>query len=111
MFTFRAARRSMFVLAGLFASLNLLCGLLAGPVRAQTNSNWNPGAVPNNGGGATYDVTINVANSSVTMDVLNDTIDDLKLGSTSTLFINLGDSLSLDSGPSTINGQILTMAI
>jgi hypothetical protein len=109
----------MSVLAGLFASLNLLCGPLSGPVHAQTNSkwnggtgnwsdssNWNPGAVPNNGGGATYDVTINVANSSVTMDVLNDTIDDLKLGSTSTLFINLGDSLSLDSGSSTINGQI-----
>src|ERR1700733_9572289 len=119
MSSFRVSRRSMSVLAGLFASLSLLCGLLAGPVHAQTNStwnggmgnwsdsgNWNPGAVPNNGGGTTYDVTINVANSSVTMDVLNDTIDDLKLGSTSTLFINVGDSLSLVSGTSTINGQI-----
>ena len=121
MSSFRVSRRSMSVLVGLFASLSLLCGLLAGPVHAQTNStwnggmgnwsdsgNWNPGAVPNNGGGATYDVTINVANSSVSMDVLNDTIDNLTLGSTSTLFINLGDSLSLVSGTSTINGQIFS---
>ncbi|MGD0545618.1 MAG: hypothetical protein ABSB65_14515 [Candidatus Acidiferrales bacterium] len=66
--------------------------------------NWNPAAVPNNSGTTTYDVKIGAANSNVTMDVLNDTIDNLTLTSNNSLTINAGDSLALVSGTSLNSG-------
>jgi hypothetical protein len=67
---------------------------------------WNPAAVPNNSGTTTYDVKIGAANSNVTMDVLNDTIDNLTLTSKNSLTIDAGDSLSLVSGTSFNSGTI-----
>jgi hypothetical protein len=67
--------------------------------------NWNPAAVPNNSGTTKYDVTIGAANSNVTMDVLNDTIDNLTLASKNSLTIT-GNSLSLVAGASFDNGMI-----
>jgi len=68
--------------------------------------NWNPAAVPNNSGTTTYDVKIGAANSNVTMDVLNDTIDNLTIASKNSLTIDAGDSLSLVSGTSFNSGTI-----
>ena len=68
--------------------------------------NWNPAAVPNNSGSTTYDVKIGAPNSNVTMDVLNDTIDNLTLSSKNSLAINAGDGLSLVSGTSRNSGTI-----
>jgi hypothetical protein len=112
-----SARTSTFGLARLFASLIVLLGVFAASANAQTDSTWNGGtgnwsdsgnwnpAVPNNSGSATYDVTIGVANSNVTMDVLNDTIDNLTLEATSSLTIT-SNTLSLVSGASFDNGRI-----
>lgn len=115
---FFSARASTLGLARLFAAFIMLLGVFAASANAQTNTtwnggtgnwsdsgNWNPAAVPNNSGGATYDVTIGVANSNVTMDVLNDTIDNLTLKATSSLTIT-NDTLSLVSGASFDNGGI-----
>jgi len=114
----RLAKRSVFVLVVFSALLVLFLGLFAVSANAQTNSawnggtgdwsnsgNWNPASVPNNSGSATYDVTIGVANSNVTMDVLNDTIDNLTLQATSSLTIT-SNTLSLVSGASFVNGTI-----
>lgn len=70
------------------------------------STNWDPVAVPNNGGGTTYSVTISAPSSGVTMDVPNDTIDDLTLGATTSLNIYAGYSLSLVSGASTNAGTL-----
>jgi hypothetical protein len=114
----RLAKRSAFVLVVFSAPLVLFLGLFAASANAQTNStwndgtgnwsnssDWNPAAVPNNSGTAAYDVTIGVANSNVTMDVLNDTIDNLTLEATSSLTIT-NNTLSLVSGASFDNGTI-----
>jgi hypothetical protein len=74
-----------------------------------TSTDWTPNQVPNNGGGNTYDVTIGIANSNVTMDVLNDTINNLSLEATNSLTIT-DDTLSLVSGKSLDNGTILNNA-
>ena len=113
-----SARTSTFGLARLFASLILLLGLFAASANAQINSTWNggtgnwsdsgnwiPAAVPDNSGSATYDVTIGVANSNVTMDVLNDTIGNLTLEAKSSLTIT-ANTLSLVSGASFDRGTI-----
>lgn len=113
-----SARTSTFGLARLFASHIPLLGVFAESANAQTNStwnggtgnwsdsgNWNPAAVHNNSGSATYDVTIGVANSNVTMDVLNDTVNNLTLEATSSLTIT-ANTLSLVSGASFDNGRI-----
>jgi PEP-CTERM motif-containing protein len=66
----------------------------------------NP-AVPNNGEGTTYSVTISPTTSSVvTMDLLSDTIDNLTVGATDTLNIGGGNILNLVSGSSLNNGTI-----
>jgi hypothetical protein len=113
-----SVRRSIFGLAKLLASLLLLLELFVASTNAQTNStwnggtgnwsdsgNWNPVAVPNNSGSATYDVTIGVANSNVTMDILNDTINNLTLEATDSLTIT-DNTLSLVSGASLDSGTI-----
>jgi hypothetical protein len=84
----------------------------------QTNSSWNggtgnwssatdwtPNGVPNNSGTATYDVSIGVANSNVTMDVLNTTIDNLTLASKTSLTIT-ANAMSLVAGASFDDGMI-----
>ena len=114
----RSTKSSAFFLAVFSGFLALSLGLSALSSNAQTNStwnggtgnwgdsgNWNPGAVPNNSGIPTYDVTIGVANSNVTMDVLNDTIDNLTLDATTSLTIT-GNTLSLNSGASSDAGMI-----
>jgi hypothetical protein len=122
MVAFRSRSSSTFVLTILLSSLFLLLGLFAMPINAQTNStwnggtgnwsdtsNWNPGAVPNNGAGTTYNVTIDVPNSAVTIDILNVTIDNLTLGATDSLNINPSNpsnSLTLASGISSNAGNI-----
>jgi hypothetical protein len=70
-------------------------------------ANWstNP-AVPNNAGGATYDVVINTPKTVVTMNILNDSVNNLTLGSRSALLISAGDSLNLVSGTSVSNGTL-----
>ena len=68
-------------------------------------ANWSTLTVPNNGGGRTYSVRISSPGSSVSMDVLNDTIDNLTLGTATSLGIN-GRSLSLASGASSNSGLI-----
>ena len=113
-----SVRRSTFGLARLLASLLFLLGSFAVSANAQTNStwnggtgnwsdsgDWNPAAVPNNSGSTTYDVTIGVANSNVTMDILNDTINNLTLEATSSLTIT-SDTLNLVSGISFDDGTI-----
>jgi fibronectin-binding autotransporter adhesin len=70
------------------------------------STDWTPTAVPNNGGGTTYSVTISAASSAVSMDVLNDTIDNLTLGAANALTVNAGDSLSLVSGSSSNYGTL-----
>jgi hypothetical protein len=115
---FRPVSPSAFVLTSLLASLFLLLGLLAMPINAQTNStwnggtgnwsdtsNWNPGAVPNNGAGTAYSVTIDVPNSVATIDILNVTIDNLTLGAANSLYINPSNSLTLASGTSSNAGR------
>ncbi len=115
---FRLAKRSAFMLTVFSAFLVLFLGLFGVSARAQTNSmwnggtgnwsnssDWNPVAAPNNGGATTYDVTIGVANSNVTMDVLDDTIDNLTLDATTSLTIT-GNTLSLISGASSDAGMI-----
>src|SRR5580692_6244694 len=115
----RSTKSSAFFLAVFSGVLALSLGLSALSANAQTNStwnggtgnwgdsgNWNPGAVPNNSGTTTYDVKIGAANSNVTMDVLNDTIDNLTLTSKNSLTINAGDNLSLVSGTSFNSGTI-----
>ena len=97
----------------LFIAVVFLTGLALPPAQAQqvstswnggtgnwsASTDWTPTAVPNNGGGTTYSVTINVPGSVVTMDVLNDTVDNLILGNgfngVNTLIINAGDSLTV----------------
>ena len=114
-----STKSSACVVPVLSAFLVLLLGLFAVPANAQTNStwnggtgnwgdlgNWNPAAVPNNSGTTTYDVTIGGTNSKVTMDVLNDTIDNLTLDAKNSLTINASDSLTLVSGPSLSFGTI-----
>jgi hypothetical protein len=100
--------------------LILLCGFQSisayGQVVAtwtDSNGNWSNAAnwssnpsVPNNGGGTTYSVTISGSNSAVTMDVLNDTIDNLTLGATSSLNISSGNTLGLVSGDSFNYGSL-----
>jgi hypothetical protein len=78
-----------------------------------SSSNWSNAAnwstnpvVPNNGGGTTYSVTIGTSNSVVSMDVLNDTIDNLTLGATNSLNIGAGNSLTLISGASSSSGTL-----
>jgi len=50
-----------------------------------TSTDWTPNQVPNNGGGNTYNVTIDSVSSEVTLDQ-NATVSSLTLGSYSTLF-------------------------
>jgi hypothetical protein len=125
MVNFRSLSSSTFVPTVLLPSLFLLLGLLAMPINAQNAtwnggtgnwsdaSNWNPGAVPNSSGDTiTYNVTISVPGSVVTMDVLNDTIISLSLGVTDTLSINSSASLGLWNGASNAgtlinNGSLL----
>jgi hypothetical protein len=108
----------------LSAFLVLFLDLFAMSANAQTNSmwnggtgnwsnssDWNPGAVPNNGGTTTYDVKIGAANSNVTMDVLNDTIDSLTLAAKNSLIINSGDGLRLVSGTSLNSGTINAVGV
>jgi len=114
----RLAKQSALGLTVFSAFLVLLVGLFAVSANAQTNStwnggtgnwsnssDWNPAAAPNNSGATTYDITIGVANSNVTMDVLNDTIDNLSLDATTSLTIT-GNTLSLNSGASSDAGMI-----
>jgi len=89
------------------------------PLNAQTDSSWNggtgnwsnsanwtPSSVPNNGGGTTYNVAIAALNSAVSLDVSTVTINNVSLAASTSLTINLGNSLSLVSGTSTNNGTI-----
>src|SRR5215471_4833619 len=70
-------------------------------------ANWSTLTVPNNGGGTTYSVTIAVPSSSVAMDVLNVTVDNLTLGATDNLFSTPSTgSLNLVSGGSSNSGDI-----
>jgi hypothetical protein len=68
-------------------------------------ANWSTLTVPNNGGGTTYSVTISAPSSVVTMDVLNDNIDNLTLGTATSLRIIGG--LSLASGASSSSGALV----
>ena len=70
------------------------------------SANWNPSAVPNNNATTTYSVAVNVPSSVVTMDVLNDTIDNLNLGTSASLTIVGGNSLNLVLGQSSNYGTI-----
>ena len=63
-------------------------------------ANWSTLTVPNNGGGTTYSVKISAPSSVVTMDVLNDTIDNLTLGSATRL--NVDYTITLVSGTSVV---------
>jgi hypothetical protein len=117
-FIFPWLKLSASVRAVLTAFLALFLGLFIVSANAQTNSawnggtgnwsnsrNWHPAAAPNNTGTTTYDVTIGVANSNVTMDVLNDSIDDLTLDATTSLTIS-GNTLNLILGASSDAGMI-----
>jgi hypothetical protein len=104
----------------LFIAIVFLTGLVLPTTHAQQVSNswnggtgnwsvstdWTPTAVPNNGGGTTYSVTVNNPSSLVTMDVLNDTIDNLALGTSASLTIAGGNSLNLVSGQSSNYGTL-----
>jgi hypothetical protein len=82
---------------------------VAVPLKAQTNStwnagtgnwsdasNWNPTVVPNNVGGATYNVEITAPNPLVvTMNVPNVSIDSLFVGHPASLSIDAGGNLTL----------------
>lgn len=56
----------------------------------------------------TYSVTIGAPSSVVTMDFLNDTIDNLTLSATNTLNIIAGNILTLVSGASSNSGAIFS---
>jgi hypothetical protein len=68
-------------------------------------ANWSTLTVPNNGGGRTYSAVITAPGSVVTMDVLNDTIDNLSLASGNQLNINSGNTMNLVSGQSVAFGS------
>jgi hypothetical protein len=101
------------------AFLFLICSLALPSAHAQVGvswdassgnwsvpTNWNPAVVPNNVGDARYAVTIDTIHSVVTMDVLNDTIDNLTLGATNSLNVNAGRSMRLVNGVTTNFGTI-----
>jgi hypothetical protein len=105
----------------LFIAVILLMGLALPTAHAQqvstswnggtgnwsNSTDWTPATVPNNNATTTYSVTVNVPSSVVTMDLLNDTIDNLSLGSTNLLIIGGDNSLNLISGASYNNGLVL----
>ena len=69
------------------------------------STNWTPAVVPNNGSGTNYAVKISAANSAVTMDVLNATIDSLRIGAASgVLEVSAGSTLNLTLGSSGVGG-------
>ena len=70
-------------------------------------TDWSGGAVPNNGGGKTYNVTIsNGTAETVTLD-LGVTISDLTLGTSATLQSSGNNSLTIASGGTfTNNGKL-----
>jgi hypothetical protein len=72
-----------------------------------TGSDWSGGVVPNNGGGKTYNVTINPGPSETVTLNLNTTISDLTLGTAATLQSAAGDSLTIASGGSLSNSGTL----
>jgi len=103
----------------LAAAIFLVLAWYVAPLRAQTTSTWDggtgnwsnaaswtPTTVPNNGGAANYDVVIGAPGSVVSMDVLNSSVNNLKLGTGNWLDIVNGDSLSLVSGTSVNKGKI-----
>src|SRR5580692_5150876 len=111
--------RSIRVLTRPVAYLVLLLALFALQLSAQTDSSWNggtgnwsvasdwsPSGTPNDTGSTTFNVNILAPNSSVSMDVLNDTIANLTLASANSLTINVGNTLNLVSGTSNNYGAI-----
>lgn len=79
-----------------------------------TASDWSGGVVPNNGGGKTYNVTINPSSSGQIVSLnLGATVTDLTLGATSgdsvTLQSVISDSLTIASGGNLTIGTTATM--
>jgi len=110
----RVCRRVKQIAAFLILFLGFQCVQASGQVVAtwtdnsgswSNAANWSTFTVPNNGGGTTYSVTVNAAGSTVSMDVLNDTIDNLYLGPATSLNINTGKSLTLVSGVSILDNS------